>query len=85
MLAMRSKVEFGVFNVGGGKSVTINEMIKVLGKVLGKGIKPEYIENPIKNYVEYTLADTSKAEKMLGFRAKVGLEEGIRKLVKSGD
>lgn len=80
MLAMKSSLEFGIFNVGGGKNVTINEMIKLLGKVLGKEIKPKYIENPIKNYVEYTLADTTKAEKMLGFKSKVGLEEGIRRL-----
>ncbi len=84
MLAMKSNIEFGIFNVGGGKSVTINEMINVLGKVLGKEIKPRYVENPIKNYVEYTLAETSKAQKIIGFKAKVSLEEGIKKLVEGG-
>jgi UDP-glucose 4-epimerase len=33
------------------------------------------------NPVPRRLADTSKAATMLGFRAQVGLEEGLRRLV----
>jgi UDP-glucose 4-epimerase len=49
------------------------------------GIKPKvrYVENPIRNYVWHTLADTKKAERLLGFRASVSLKEGIRRLVDS--
>jgi nucleoside-diphosphate-sugar epimerase len=43
--------------------------------------RPGYVPNPIKNYVKETQADVSKAERLLGFRAKVGLEEGIRRTV----
>lgn len=82
MLAMEGRIDFGVYNVGTGKSVTIREMIGILGKTMGKEIKAEYVENPIKNYVQHTLASTSKAEKELNFKAKTSLEEGIRKLLK---
>ena len=34
----------------------------------------------MKNYVMVTLASTEKAKRDLGFKAKVGLEEGIRKI-----
>jgi UDP-glucose 4-epimerase len=34
-----------------------------------------------KNYVWHTLADTTKAEEKLGFKAKIYLEEGIRKII----
>jgi len=81
ILAMISKMKFGIYNVGTGKSITINDMIILLGKKLGKDIKPKYIENKIQNYVQYTLADTSKAEKELGFKAKISLEQGIEKLI----
>jgi len=37
---------------------------------------------PITNYVFETLADTTKAQKILGFKAKITLEEGITKLIK---
>jgi len=48
---------------------------------LGTDIKQNYIENPIKNYVRDTLADTSKCREALGFQARISLEEGIRGLV----
>jgi len=82
MLAMnKSDLSFGIYNAGTGKSITINEMVTLLNKKLGKNIKSEYIENKIKNYVKDTLADTTKAEKELGFKAKVDLEQGIEKLI----
>ena len=49
---------------------------------MGKNIKPIYKPNPIKNYVYHTLADTTKAEKMLGFKAKISLEEGLASLAR---
>jgi len=78
--AMNSEIGFGVFNVGTGGSVTINEMIEMLGKKLGKQPKIEHIENKIKNYVAHTQADVSLAEQRLGFRAKIPLEKGIELL-----
>jgi UDP-glucose 4-epimerase len=39
---------------------------------------PERSVNPVSR----RLADTSKAERMLGFRADVSLEEGLERLVK---
>ncbi|MFH1685496.1 MAG: NAD-dependent epimerase/dehydratase family protein, partial [Candidatus Micrarchaeota archaeon] len=72
---------FGVFNVGAGKSTTLNEVIKKLNEKLGTNIEPKYQENKIRNYVMYTQADTTKAEKGLGFTAKVSLDEGIERLI----
>jgi len=60
----------------------MNEMVKILNSKLGTDIKPTYQENKIKNYVQETLADTSKAESVLGFKAKVSLEEGIERLIR---
>jgi UDP-glucose 4-epimerase len=78
-LLLASKVKgFEVFNVGYGKNYSLNEMLSMLNKYLGTKAEPEYITMPVKNYVMETLADTSKAEKVLGFKAKTTLEEGIR-------
>ena len=82
MLALAAKGVAGdVFNVGTGKTTSINGMIGLLNKAMKTDLEPEYVKNPISNYVQDTLADTKKAEKLLKFRAKVALEEGIRKLV----
>jgi UDP-glucose 4-epimerase len=78
-LAMNSKKN-GVYNVGTGKSYSLNEMLDFLKKITGKDIKAKYIENPMKNYVMVTQASTEKSKKDLGFEAKISLEEGIRKI-----
>ena len=80
VLAMESN-KIGVFNVGTGKDYSLNELIDILNDVLGKHIKPKYIENPIKNYVQNTKADTEKAKKELNFEHKYSLKEGIEKLI----
>ena len=71
---------FDVFNVGTGKNYSLNEMAEKINSVLGTSIKPKKVKMPVSNYVMETLADTAKAEKILGFKAKVSLDEGIKKL-----
>lgn len=81
ILASQKDYECEIFNVGTGIAHSFNDVINIINKLLNKNIKPIYKPNPIKNYVYHTLADT-KAEEMLGFKAKVSLEEGIRSLIK---
>ena len=72
----------GILNVGTGKAYSFNEVIDILNKSMDLSIKPQYMENPIKNYVQHTLSDTTKAEKVLGFRSKFGLEDGVKELLR---
>lgn len=72
---------FDIYNVGTGKSYTLNKVVELLNRKLGKEIKPEYIKMPISNYVRETLADTSKSERLLGFKSKITLEQGIEMLI----
>ena len=81
LLAWKKDFECEIFNVGTGVAYNFNEVVDLLNKILRKNIKPIYKPNPIKNYVYHTLADTTKAERMLGFKAKISLEEGLRSLL----
>ncbi len=74
-----------VFNVGTGRETSINALVRLLAQKLERPIEPKYEPNPIRNYVYRTLADTSNAEKQLGFSALVSLEEGIDRLVTGED
>ncbi len=71
----------GVFNIGGGKSHTFNQIIELVGQKLGKDIKVKYTENPLKNYVEVVEADTEKMKKILGFTPVVSIDEGINRAI----
>jgi len=81
VLAMNSDVGFGIYNVGTGTATTMNDMFELLKTKMEKDIEAEYIENKVQNYVSHTQADISKAEKELGFKAKIALNDGIDKLI----
>ena len=81
-LAMESGIGYDIFNVGTGENATTNKLVEMLNQALGTAIEPEYIENPIRNYVFHIKADTSKAERKLGFRAEYSLERGIKELMR---
>ena len=73
--AMNFDLDCDVFNIGTGRVYTINQIIEAVGL---KNYR--YVETPIKNYVDKTLADTRKAEKVLGFRAKIDVMEYLKGL-----
>lgn len=80
MIAMDAKKNCDVFNVGTGKSFSLNQIVEILNSAIGKSIEPKYVDMPIKNYVADTLADTKKSKKEIGFDAEYTLEEGIEKI-----
>ena len=81
VLALASDVEDDVFNVASGVETSLNELAAALLRVMGSDLKPEYGPERKVNPVSRRLADTSKAERVLGFKARVGLEEGLERLV----
>lgn len=70
-----------VINIGTGKPTTINELAKVLMETFREtDLKPEYAAlrgGDIRN----SCADVSKAERVLGYKPRIKLEEGIRRLL----
>jgi UDP-glucose 4-epimerase len=81
ILALRSGVSDDVFNVASGSETSLNELAAALLRVMGSDLQPEYGPERKVNPVSRRLADISKAERLLGFKAEVGLEEGLTRLV----
>jgi UDP-glucose 4-epimerase len=81
VLALQSDIGDDVFNVASGTETSLNQLADALLWVMGSNLKPVYGPERKVNPVARRLADTSKAEKMLGFRAAVSLEEGLARLV----
>jgi UDP-glucose 4-epimerase len=65
-----------VINVGGGSRVSLSEAIRLIEGELGVEAKLEH-EAVARGDVTHTMADNRKAERILGFRPEVGLEEGL--------
>jgi len=78
MLAMESGKRLNdVFNVGTGNETSLNMMVEILNKVMGKKIKAAYVRNEVKNYISTQRADISKIRKELGYEPEFTLEAGI--------
>jgi UDP-glucose 4-epimerase len=81
VLGLKSDVSDEVFNVASGVETSLNDLAQALMRVMGKEMAPEYGPERKVNPVSRRLADTTKAEQMLGFKAEVDLDEGLRRLV----
>ena len=71
---------YEIINLGGHEVITINNLIKLLEEFIGKQAKVEYgPPNLADMYSNW--ADVSKANELLRWKPRVGLREGVKKLV----
>ena len=80
--AADSEIAGEVFNIGGGVTATINEMIGILEEIIGKKAVTRRVETS-KGDVAHTYPDISRAERLLDYHPKVGLREGLVEVVRS--
>jgi nucleoside-diphosphate-sugar epimerase len=67
-------------NVACGGSITVNQVIAAVNRVLGTRIEPAYAD-PRPGDVRHSSADIGLAQRLLGFRPAVPFEEGLRRAV----
>lgn len=83
ILAAESSLSGEIINIGFGKSISVNNVVKTLNKLMGKNIKPKH--GPAAIEARKTLAANQKAAKLLGWKPKVNFEEGLQKMLLNGD
>jgi UDP-glucuronate 4-epimerase len=67
-------------NVAGGARVRLDRLVQLIGAALGREVRVErFPDQP--GDVHCTDADLRRAERELGYRPRVGIEEGIRRFV----
>ena len=76
LLAATRGVPGGVYNIGGGSRVTVNEVLRMISRVTGREPVVDR-QSTQKGDMRHTFADTSRAKAELGFTPRVGLEEGL--------
>ena len=82
LMAANSPLTDEVLNIATGTATTLNELAVVLGRVMGIDRAPVFGPARKATPVWRRLADVNKAERQIGFKAKVPLEDGLRALVK---
>jgi len=80
ILGMKAGCADEFFNIGMGVGTTINELADMLLKLSGSTLKPEY-RPEAQSFVTHRIGSTDKAERMLRFKARTSLPEGLRRVV----
>lgn len=70
-----------VYNLGNKDPVTVSYLVDCLEKSIGKKAIRNYVPMPPTGDVLKTSADTSKAEKELGYQSTTPLDKGIDKFI----
>lgn len=68
-------------NVGSGQAITILEIARLLGRLLGTPIEPLVTQTGRKFDIRHNTADITRARTTLGFAPKVTLEQGFGELI----
>jgi UDP-glucose 4-epimerase len=81
ILAAESDITDEYFNAGTGVQTSLNDLCRTLLRLMGSNLEPEHRPQRAVAHVQVRLASVDKAERMLGFRSQVTLEEGLRRLI----
>ena len=72
------KVAGKVFNIAGGQSISLRQLVAELNRLTKQSLKPRF-EAPRAGDVRSSRADVSAAQKALGYRLKIGWQEGLER------
>ena len=81
LLAASADVTDEVFNIASGTETSLTGLARALLRVMGSDLPLEFGPPRGVNAVTRRLADVSQAALRLGWKAEVGLDEGLRRLV----
>jgi nucleoside-diphosphate-sugar epimerase len=71
-----------VYNVGCGERISLNELLARIGELLRREVRAEHVA-PRPGDIRDSLADVERARRLLGYRAEVGLLDGLRRTIEA--
>jgi UDP-glucose 4-epimerase len=84
VLAAKSDVKFGYYNVATGVQTTVRELCELILKLTNSSLEIKFVPyspDDARQFVKSRVGSPEKAEKELGFKYKYSLEEGLKKLI----
>jgi UDP-glucose 4-epimerase len=79
LAAVAPRAEGEVFNVGTGIETTVNELARLIGRVLDRHITVEHVDRRDIDNIRRRVVNIEKARRMLRWSPQVTLEEGLRR------
>lgn len=77
LLQGRALDKHAVVNIAFGSAISLNDLWKVIAAAAGISVDPQY--GPVRDGdIRHSLADTGKAEKLLGYHPDFDIMEGLR-------
>ena len=81
LLALRMRKAKGQsVNLACGDRISVNQVIARLNELLGKSIKPDYVD-PRPGDVKHSCADITRARELLRFEPQVSFEQGLARAI----
>jgi len=65
-----------VINIAGGRRITLNELVREIGRVLGRPLDVVHTD-PRPGDIRHSLADITRAKELIGYEPQVRWEDGI--------
>ena len=77
----RPEVNGEAFNFASGSQVSVLEMVKTIAKLMGGRLPEPRVLNIAKNEIKEQRLSTEKAKRVLGWKPRVSLEDGLRSTI----
>jgi len=72
---------WGIYNVGSGKAISVNEMARTLARLLQKNLAPEILQQYRVGDIRHCFADISKLKQEFGIEPQQDFEKGMAELI----
>lgn len=81
ILALKSDINEGFYNVGTGIETNLLNLLETLLKITGSSLKPKFEPARANTHVTRRRADTKKTKHDINFQSQITVEEGLKKLI----
>ncbi len=80
LLAAAAPASGGVFNVACGAAINLNDVVKLVGEIVGHAVPITYAPGRVGD-VKHSLADITAARERLGYKGAISFAEGLKRTV----
>jgi GDP-4-dehydro-6-deoxy-D-mannose reductase len=71
----------GIFNLGSGHSLSVHELVSLVLRLYGHALPVSYSQSVRHHEVDDVVADTRRAQALLGWMPQISLESGLKELL----